>query len=103
MRRKFPFAQPRHRGIVTPFCRARRETRAWVGCYRKNALGLLPRAPGDAALGHPAGIKSSFQLSLGPLKTPVSSENRAPVRAISFFISAEKLPRWAPRSGRHTT
>ena len=75
MRRKAPFAQPRYRGIVTPFCRASRETRAWVGCYRKNALGLLSRAPGDAALGHPAGIKSSFQLSLGPLKKPVSSEN----------------------------
>ena len=65
MRRKATFAQRRHRGIVTPFCRASRETCAWVGCYRRNALGLLPRALGDAALGRPAGIKSSFQL-FGP-------------------------------------
>ena len=62
MRRKAPFAQPRYRGIVTPFCRASRETRAWVGCYRKNALGLLPRTPRDVVLGRLSGVKSSFQL-----------------------------------------
>ena len=62
MRRKAPFTQPRHCGIVTPFCRARRETRAWVGCYHKNALGLLPRAPRDVVLGRRSGVKSPFQL-----------------------------------------
>ena len=44
MRRKAPFAASAlwSSGIVIPFCRSSRETRAWMGYYHKNSLALIP-------------------------------------------------------------
>ena len=70
------------RGIVTPFCRARRETRAWVGCYHKNALGLLPRAPRDVVLA--SGVKR-------PLKKPAGYIRSFPGPK-TFFQGSEIRP-----------